>query len=184
MKKTEEKQETPRLTKPEDLAFHARQIMLSGTINAESAHKIIEQLIALNHISKENIIMRISSMGGSITDGLAIIDTLRTLQAPVITYIIGHAYSMGIMVAITGNLRVMSKHAIVTFHPSAGGSSSDYYEYQKDRFVGLKLLKNMGFNLIKKYTKLNKTQLDKIKNGELWLTARQCLKYGVVDKIV
>lgn len=91
---------------------------------------------------------------------------------------------MGVWVSIAGNLRVMSKYATMLLHPLSGGANNEYYEYQKDRLVGTKIINNILVKLLKKYTKLNKTQLDKIKNGELWLTARQCLKYGVVDKIV
>ena len=187
MKKEKDKNITntpPNLIKPGDLAFHARQILLSGTINTQTAHKIIEEIIALNTISQEKIVMRILSSGGSATAGLAIIDTMRILKSPVITYITGEANSMGGLIGITGNLRVMSKYATMLLHPMSGGNSQDYYEYQKDRLMGLKLINNILFKILKKHTKLNKIQLDKIKNGELWLTAKQCLKYGVVDKIV
>jgi ATP-dependent protease ClpP protease subunit len=47
----------------------------------------------------------------------------------------------------------------------------------------LKLEKHMN-EILKKNTKLNQRQLTQIRNGQLWLFAEDCVKYGIVDKIL
>lgn len=73
-----------------------RIIYLSGGVNEQTANLVIAQLLYLNKKDpKKDIIMYINSPGGSVLDGLAIMDTMQMITNDVVTVCVGMAASMG-----------------------------------------------------------------------------------------
>jgi len=170
--------------KPEEINFNNRQVFLFSDIDDKLAKRIIEEVTALDSIETTPITLRIFSGGGSVPAGLALIDVFTMLKSHIITIVLGQAASMASVIAVCGSYRIISKNSLMLFHPLHGGLSNDYYKYQKDRVKAVDKINNICDKIVKKHTKLTKEQWDKIDNGELWLTAKECLKYGVVDKII
>lgn len=160
-----------------------RYVLLYDEINNMSSDYLCSKLRAMDYLSKRPIFLEINSPGGSVTDGLAIIDTIEAIEAPIYTIINGAACSMAGMISITGKKRYMTKNAVWMEH-STSDLIGDYLTHIKDRtnFL-LKMEKRMN-NMLKKRTKLTQRQLTQIKNGELWLFADEALDVGVVDKII
>lgn len=80
-----------------------RIIFLGGPVSDEIANLIIAQFLFLaNEDAKSDIHLYVNSPGGSVTAGLAILDTMNYIKPDVCTYIIGQAASMGSLLACNG----------------------------------------------------------------------------------
>lgn len=160
-----------------------RQIFLFDSITSETAQRIFQQLIVLDKIKTAPIALYINSPGGYLTAGFSIIDAMKGLKSPIITFITGGACSMAGLISITGSKRVMSKTAVWMAHDV----HSYHHDYATKIIDGVEFLKEEQkkiFDFLGKHTKLTKADLEKARNGELWLNAENCLKKGIVDIIV
>ena len=79
-----------------------RIIILSGTINDESANTIVAELLYLDSLNHEDISLYINSPGGSITAGFAIYDTMNLIKSDVSTICMGLSASMAAFVISSG----------------------------------------------------------------------------------
>ena len=80
-----------------------RIVFVGGEVEDGMANAIVAQLLFLQAMdSKKEISMYINSPGGSVTAGLAILDTMRMIKCPVATYCVGQAASMGAILLATG----------------------------------------------------------------------------------
>lgn len=166
----------------EQILLHQRNVFLHGLIDDKSANAINKRLLALSNIEDKPIALWINSGGGSISSGFAIIDTMRGLAVPVYTFISGYACSMAGLISVAGHKRVITTHSIWMGHEAYVGGD-DYVSKMMDREKYFKLIDKQITDHFKKYTKFNKTDLQKCKKGELWLTATECKRKGVVDVI-
>ena len=161
-----------------------RYILLFDEINNVSADTVCSKLRAMNFLDdKMPIVLEINSPGGEVAYGFSIIDTIKDIKAPVYTVVSGSVCSMAAMISIVGTKRLMTKNAVWMQH-SSSDLVGDYLTHIKDRTNFLIKMEQKMDKIIKTRTKLNKTQMNQIKNGELWLFAEDALKYGIVDKII
>jgi ATP-dependent Clp protease protease subunit len=104
-----------------------RIIYLSGGVNEQTANLVIAQLLYLNKKDpKKDIIMYINSPGGSVLDGLAIMDTMQMITNDVVTVCVGMAASMGalLLTSWAKGKRFALPHSEVMIHQpllSGGG---------------------------------------------------------------
>jgi ATP-dependent Clp protease protease subunit len=161
-----------------------RIILLYDEINNCSADIICSKIKSMNLLdNKKEIIIELNSPGGDISFGFSIINAIEQSKAPIHTIISGQCCSMAAMISIVGNKRSMYYNSYWMNHPLSEGQA-DYLQFIKDRTKFLIHLDSMTENLLKRYTKLNNHDLRKISTGELWLSAEECLKKGIVDKII
>ena len=161
-----------------------RYILLYDEINSSSADILCSKLRAMNYLNnKEPISLEIDSPGGFVTYGLSIIDTILAIDAPIHTIISGEACSMAAMISIVGTKRFITPNGFWMQHSTQDLIQGNVQNIKDQAGYVLKLEKHME-EILKKYTKLNKKQLNQIRNGQLWLFADDCLKFGVVDKIL
>ena len=163
---------------------HNRHILLYNEINNISADIICSKLRAMNLLDKRKpIYLELNSPGGSVGDGMAIIDTIAQIDAPVYTIVTGNVCSMAAVISVVGKKRFMTKNATWMNH-STSDLLGDYLTHIKDRTNYLMKLEKKMNGILTSRTKLTKYQLNQIKNGELWLFAEDALKAGIVDKII
>jgi ATP-dependent Clp protease protease subunit len=161
-----------------------RYILLYDVINNVAADLICSKLRAMNYLDKKKpIYLEISSPGGAVSYGLAIVDTINQLEAPVYTIVTGDACSMAAIISIVGKKRFMTKNAVWMNH-STSDLVGDYLTHIKDRTNFLVKLEKKMNNILSSKTKLTQAQRRQMRNGELWLFAEEALKAGVVDKII
>jgi ATP-dependent Clp protease protease subunit len=175
--------------KIDQILLRSRNLFLFGAIDEPLAKTLIKEILALNILNKlehENtpILIRINSGGGQISAGLSIIDAIKYVKAPIMTLISGEACSMAGLISVMGDKRIMTKNSMWMAHPPAGGVRHDYFQFEKDRIRSLELYEKIIEQILKKQTKLTRTEIKKAKNGELWLDAKECKKKGIVDHII
>lgn len=167
----------------DQLLLHGRQLFLSSEIDESVTAYTIKGMIGLAEISDEPILLWINSPGGNALDGFAIIDTMNSLKAPVLTIINGKACSMAGLIALAGKQRAMTANSIFMAHEMTAGNY-DYAQKMFDRTEFYQELNKRIINYLSTHSKLTQADIEKAQRGELWLNAEQCLEKGVIDHIL
>lgn len=129
--------------------------------------------------------LHINSFGGSIFHGLAGMDEILKARdkTEVITIVDGCCASAGTFLSVAGSKRYINKHAYMLVHQLSSMMWGKFSEF-KDEMENLEKLMEMIKGIYKTYTKLPSKKLDEILKHDLWFSAEECLKYGLVDKII
>jgi len=168
----------------DDILLKHRTLFLIGEVKSENTIKLIKEIFLLDALNKKPIKIYVNSEGGNIAAGFSLIDSIKLIKSPIITIIIGEACSMAGLISIVGKERYITKNAIWMGHDMSGGITGDYsgkVEYRAD-FIK-KLWKRIESHL-KTYTKLTDTEIQTLRNGEMWLSPEECLVKGIIDKIL
>ena len=169
--------------KVDDILLKHRTLFLTGEIKTENIIKLIKDIFLLDALNKKSIRIYINSPGGSVSDGFALIDSIKLIKSPITTVIIGEACSMAGLISIVGKERYITKNAFWMSHDMSGGITGDYSGKVEYRADFIKKQWQMIKNHLKTYTKLTIEEIELARNGELWLNAEQCLQKGIIDKI-
>lgn len=127
--------------------------------------------------------LRVNSGGGSLFDGIAIMDKIRTLKSQVYTYVEGGVASAGTLITVVGKRRFIGKHSMMLIHQLSSFCHGNFEQLEDDQTNNRRL---MGIikDVYKSYTKLPMKKIDEILKRDLWLTSQECLEYGLVDEII
>lgn len=166
--------------------LNERIIFLGGPIDDHTANLIIAQLLYLDHTdSKKDIHLYINSPGGSVTAGLAIIDTMNFVRSDVSTICVGIAASMGALILSSGKKgkRFSLANSEVMLHQVMGGTEGQASDIAINAKHILRtkdtLNKILAQNTGKKFE-----QVEKDSDRDYWMTSDEAKKYGIIDEIV
>jgi len=159
-----------------------REISIEDVIDEHMARRVRQEIRALDMIAIAPIYIWINSPGGSIVDGLSIIDSFKTVSSPIVTVINGMAASMAAAVSLCGDMRLMTANSYWMQHPMSAWSC-DYLEFMKDNLEFTKKLNARILTIMHQNSNLTEKQFEKMNHGELWLNARECKKVGVIDRV-
>ena len=163
-----------------------RRVMLVGEINPTSASLLCSQLVLLDaEEPAEPIVLYINSPGGSVDDGFAIYDTMRTVHADVVTVCLGMAASMAQFVLCSGTpgRRYAHEYSRVLMHQPHGyvqGDATDI-NIQAAQF---KYMRETMARLIADHTGQPLDRIVADMDRDRWFTAREALDYGLVDHVI
>jgi ATP-dependent Clp protease protease subunit len=163
-----------------------RIIFLGGGVDADMANLIIAQLIFLAHDDdKKDITLYINSPGGSVSAGMAIIDTMNFIKPHVSTVCIGMAASMGAMILSCGEpgKRFILPNAEVMIHQPLGGAEGQASDIAIQAEHILKL-REVLYKMLAKNTGQTYDQIKKDADRDYWMSATESIKYGIVDKVI
>lgn len=162
-----------------------RIVFVGEDIDDELANSIVAQLLHLDSLNHQPIKMYINSLGGVITSGYAILDTMYLIKSPVYTYAVGQACSFGAVLLASGEKghRYALPHARIMIHQPSGGSVGQSSDIQ----ITAKLIDTMKQELAQILADATGQPLKKVlkdSDRDLWMTSEEALKYGLVDSIV
>ncbi len=166
-----------------------RIIFLGEDVNSTTASLVIAQLLFLESEDPDReISLYINSPGGSITDGMGIVDTMNYIKCPVSTICVGLAASFGAVLLANGEKgkRFATPNAEILIHqPLIGGNGIAGQTTE---------IKIQAEHMIKTRAKLNKLLSDKTGQSvetiekdterDNWMTAEEALEYGLIDGIM
>ena len=182
-KKSRRKKRRPFKIEIDQILLKRRQVFLFDVVNEETIRNLIREIIALDNLSSAPIVLYINSPGGTLDDGFALIDTIKSIRSPIITVIVGGAYSMAGIISIAGDKRLMSKHSVWMAHDMKAGirgktkdilDTADFFKKEQKKL----------FSFIRKNTKLSEAEIQDAISGALWLYPKECLKKGIIDGII
>ncbi|MBJ8325220.1 ATP-dependent Clp protease proteolytic subunit [Streptococcus pacificus] len=165
-----------------------RIIMLTGPVEDNMANSVIAQLLFLDaQDSTKDIYLYVNTPGGSVSAGLAIVDTMNFIKADVQTIVMGMAASMGTVIASSGakGKRFMLPHAEYMIHQPMGGTGGG--TQQTDMAIAaehlLKTRRTLEKILADNSGKTVK-QIHKDAERDYWMSAEETLAYGFIDEIM
>ena len=163
-----------------------RIIFLGEDVNSHTANLIVAQLLFLAHEDpKKDIKLYINSPGGSVYDGLAIIDTMNFIQPDVQTIGVGLQASMGAMLLSCGakGKRYILPNSRVMIHQPSSGTEGKITDQEIALKEGIFLKKRLAEIFAKNTGKDIKT-VEKDMDRDNWMSAEEALQYGIIDEIV
>ena len=162
-----------------------RIIIINGEINNEVANSTIAQLLYLDSKNNDDISIYINSPGGSVTDGMAIYDTMNFVKSDVSTIGVGMCASMGAFLLSSGKKgkRYSLPNTEVMIHQPLGGAQGQATE-----------IKIAAEHILKTKDKLNKIlsintnkdlkTIEQDTDRDNFMSSKQALEYGIIDEII
>lgn len=164
-----------------------RIIFLGSQVDSDSANLIIAQLLFLqSEDAKKDIFFYINSPGGSVNDGLAIIDTMNYIKPDVQTLCVGSAMSMGAMLLGAGakGKRFALPHSSIMIHqPSSGGRGGKLTDQEIDLKEGLRL-KHLLNEIMAENTGQPLEKVHRDMELDYFMTANDAKDYGLIDDVM
>ncbi len=163
-----------------------RVVFLVGPVTEVTANLIVAQLLFLESDNPDKeISFYINSPGGSVSDGLAIYDTMQFVKPNVSTLCIGQAASMGALLLAAGarGKRFCLPNSRVMIHQPMGGfqgQASDV-EIHAREILNRKAKLN---EIFAKHTGQDLKTVERDTDRDNFLSAEQALGYGIVDKVL
>ena len=163
-----------------------RIIFLGEDVNPHTANLVVAQLLFLAHEDpKKDIKLYINSPGGSVYDGLAIIDTMNYIEPDVQTIGIGLQASMGAMLLSCGakGKRYALENSRIMIHQPSSGTEGKITDQEIALKEGIYLKKRLA-EIFAKNTGKDLKQVEKDMDRDNWMSAEEAKRYGIVDEVV
>lgn len=162
-----------------------RIVFIGTPIDDFVANSVIAQLLFLQmEDPKKDINLYINSPGGSITDGMAIYDTMQMLSCDVVTYCIGLAASMGTVLlsaGTTGKRYALPNSRIMIHQPmgGAGGQTSDISIAAREIVRWREKINEV----LAEHTGQKVDRIREDSDRDFYMTSEEAREYGVVDEV-
>lgn len=163
-----------------------RIIFIGTPINDFVANAVIAQMLFLQmEDPKKDISLYINSPGGSVTDGMAIYDTMNFLQCDIVTYCVGQAASMStlLLAAGTKGKRYALPNSRVMMHQPTGGATGQTSDISIAAREIVRWRERMN-ELIAHHTGKTADEISADSDRDFYLTAQEACEYGIVDKVI
>ena len=163
-----------------------RIIFLGEEVNATTASLVVAQLLYLEAQDPDKEIqLYINSPGGSVTDGMAIYDTMQYIKCDVSTICVGMAASMGAFLLSSGakGKRMALPNAEIMIHQPSAGTQGQI----TDMAIHLKRLESIKKRMNQILADTTGQPLDVVVadcERDNFMTAEEALEYGLIDKII
>lgn len=175
-----------------------RIVMLTTDVNEHSANLVVAQMLYLEAEDPDrDILFYINSPGGSVTEGLAIYDTMQFIRCDVSTIVLGQAASMGSFLAQAGTpgKRLVLPESRTMIHRVSSGTPGTrgsihvqdlQFEDAKRSFEEAQRINTRLTELYVRHNTAGKTyeELFETMKFDTFLSATQAVEYGLADRIV
>jgi ATP-dependent Clp protease protease subunit len=165
-----------------------RIVFVTGPVMDEMANLVVAQLLFLQNEDPEaEIHVYVNSPGGSVTAGLAIVDTMQYMAPDVCTYNIGQAASMGSVIAAAGtpgkryclhNSRNLMHQPLIS--GVLEGQATDIEIEAREMLR----LRDRIYMIYSKATGQTKEKIEADCDRNLWLDDKEMIEYGLVDEVL
>ena len=169
------------------LLLRERIVFLGSQVDQNTANRICAELLLLEAEDRDkDISLYINSPGGSVTDGLAIYDTMQYVNCDIRTICVGMAASMGqfLLCAGTPGKRFSLPHSRILMHqPSLGGMQGQASDIaiQAEQIV---YMKKMLADRIAFHTGQPVERIEADSDRDRWFTAQEAVEYGFIDAVI
>ena len=163
-----------------------RIVFLGEEVNATTAALVVAQLLYLEAQDPDkDIQFYINSPGGSVTDGMAIYDTMQYIKCDVSTICLGMAASMGAFLLSSGakGKRIALPNAEIMIHQPSGGTKGQASDIKIQAEWMLKTREKLNRILSANTGKpIEQIAIDTERDN--FMSAQEAVEYGLVDKVL
>ncbi len=166
--------------------LYQRIVVLGQEVDDPVANRICAQLLLLSaEDSRRDISLYINSPGGSVSAGLAIMDTMRLIPNDVSTLAMGLAASMGQFLLSAGapGKRYALPHARVLMHQGSAGISGTAVDVEIQA-QNLEHVRDTVLTLIAEHTGQPVARIEADSLRDRWFTASEAREYGLIDSVI
>jgi len=163
-----------------------RVVFLGEQVDSHTANLVVAQLLHLaNEDPKKDIKLYINSPGGSVYDGLAIIDTMNYIKPDVQTIGIGLQASMGAMLLSCGakGKRYVLPNSRIMIHQPSSGTEGKITDQEIALKEGIYLKRKLA-EIFAKNTGKTVAQVEKDMDRDNWMSAEEAKEYGIIDEVL
>jgi ATP-dependent Clp protease protease subunit len=163
-----------------------RIIFIGSTIDDIEANLVVAQMLFLQNENRNaDISLYVNSLGGSVTAGLAIYDTIQFVQCDVETYCIGQAASMAAILLASGTKgkRFVLPHSRVMLHQPWGGTQGTAADISIQAEEMLRLKSELN-RILAKHTGQPLDRIETDTDRDFYMSADEACKYGLIDEVV
>lgn len=163
-----------------------RIVFVGGEIDDDMANAVVAQLLFLQSQDPEKeVSMYINSPGGSVTAGLAILDTMKMVKCPVATYCVGQAASMGAILLAAGEKgrRYALPHARIMVHQPWGGAQGKASDIEITAREILRL-KDMLNGILAETSGRTLEGVTNDTDRDYFMSAEEAKAWGIVDEVL
>jgi ATP-dependent Clp protease protease subunit len=163
-----------------------RIVFLGDEVNSATANVVVAQLLFLaNEDPKKDIKLYINSPGGSVYDGLAIIDTMNYVKPDVQTIGIGLQASMGAMLLACGakGKRFVLPNSRIMIHQPSSGTQGKVTDQEITLRESVYIKKRL-IEIFAERTGKSIEQVEKDMDRDNWMSAEEAREYGIVDEVI
>jgi ATP-dependent Clp protease protease subunit len=166
--------------------FMDRVLILGTEIDSDVNNIVSAQLMYLNSISDEDIQMHINSGGGSVVDGLAILDTMNFISADVSTICRGMCASMAsvLLSAGTKGKRYALPHGSIMIHQVSGGTGRAQCSDVQIVAQEMKKTQDTLYKILSENTGKTFEEIARDADRDYWMTSEEAMNYGIIDNII
>ena len=165
-------------------------IYLTGSLNDNSCLKLTQTLIGYKKYIKnkevdiDKINLYIQSPGGSLFSTLGLIDEIKNYDIPINTYIKGYAASAATLLSVVGKERYMYNHSLLMIHGVKLTGSVNTLTDVRDLNDNVELYMDIIKNIYLENSNMTEEELEYYFIRDKWMTSKQALHYGLIDKIL
>src|SRR4030081_1407788 len=163
-----------------------RIVFIGTAVDDHIANLVIAQLLFLQmEEPKKDIHISMKSLGGSVTAGLAVYDTMQFLTCDVTTYCLGMAASMAgvLLCAGTKGKRFALPNSDIMIHQVSGGAQGAASDVERQVDYMFKLKKRL-IKIISKHTGKAEDQVRLDSDRDYYMSAAEAKTYGLVDEVI
>lgn len=163
-----------------------RIVFVTGPIHDDMANLIVAQLLFLEaEDPKKDIFLYVNSPGGSVSAGLAIVDTMNHIKPDVATVCLGMAASMGSIILSQGakGKRSILQNAEVMIHQPWGGAQGQASDIEITARHILRTRERLN-KMLAEATGKKLSEIENDTDRDFFMTSDEAKKYGIVDTIL
>lgn len=162
-----------------------RIIYMGHEFTPETCNLIVAQLLYLNSLDNRDINLYINSPGGSVLDGLAIIDTMDFIDSKVSTSCIAMAASMGAVLLAHGEQgkRIVLPHSRVMIHQVSSANRGTYSDMKIEMEQTLRC-RNDVYTILAKDMNKSFEEVEQLCDRNNWFIGQEAVDIGLADKVL
>ena len=165
--------------------MYDRIIYFTGVVNSDTCDTAIAQLLYLSSVDERDINMYINSPGGSVVDGLGLVDTMNYINCDISTTCIGMAASMGSVLLSNGakDKRFVLPHSRVMIHQVSSSQSGTLADLEIE-LEQTRRCKNDVYKILADNTGRSFEEMEKLCDRNNWFIGQEAVELGIVDKVL
>jgi ATP-dependent Clp protease protease subunit len=165
--------------------MYDRIIYFTGVVNSDTCDTAIAQLLYLSSVDERDINMYINSPGGSVVDGLGLVDTMNYINCDISTTCIGMAASMGSVLLSNGakGKRFVLPHSRVMIHQVSSSQSGTLADLEIE-LEQTRRCKNDVYKILADNTGRSFDEMEKLCDRNNWFIGQEAVDLGIVDKVL
>ena len=165
--------------------LYDRIVYFTGVVNDDTCNTAVAQLLYLASVDERDINMYINSPGGSVVDGLGLVDTMNYINCDVSTLCIGMAASMGSVLLSNGakGKRFVLPHSRVMIHQVSSSQSGTLADLEIE-IEQTRRCKNDVYKILADNTGKTFEEMEALCDRNNWFIGQEAVDLGIVDKVL